>query len=68
LADYLILSDQTIPPVEVSHKQSALTQKRESVDHAAQLLCQYPQKSTLGLFRIASATTRSTCKPFGSFR
>ena len=33
-----------------------------------QLRCQYPQKSTLGLFRIASATTRSTCAPFGSRR
>jgi hypothetical protein len=34
----------------------------------AQLRCQYPQKSTLGLFRIANATTRSTWAPFGSFR
>jgi hypothetical protein len=28
--------------------------------HAARARCQYPQKSTLGLFRIANATTRST--------
>src|SRR6266566_6841807 len=28
-----------------------------------QLRCQYPQKSTLGLLPIASATTRSTCDP-----
>jgi hypothetical protein len=28
--------------------------------NAVRLRCQYPQKSTLGLLRIASATTRST--------
>jgi hypothetical protein len=36
--------------------------------HAAQLRRQYPQKSTLGLFFMTSATMRSTCDPFGSFR
>ncbi len=55
-----------------SHKM-LLTAAEISVDSAesaniACALCQYPQKSTLGLFRIANATTRSTWKPFGSFR
>jgi hypothetical protein len=36
--------------------------------HAAQLRCQYPQKSTLGLLCIANPTTRSAWEPFGSLR
>src|SRR5437763_15490020 len=36
--------------------------------HAARPRCQYPQKSTLGLLRIASATMRSIWLPFGSRR
>ena len=68
LADHLLFGNQAVAPIEIGHQQRPFAQKREAIDHAAQLRCQYPQKSTLGLFRIASATTRSAWKPFGSFR
>jgi hypothetical protein len=44
---------------------SRLVGHEEAID---KLRCQYPQKSTLGLFRITSATTRSTWTPFASRR
>jgi hypothetical protein len=45
-----------------------ISRKPDDFYHAAQLRCQYPQKSTLGLFFMTSATTRSTWEPFGSLR
>jgi hypothetical protein len=38
----------------------AISRKRDGFNHVPRRRCQYLQKSTLGLVRITSATTRST--------